>query len=134
MFNKVQMIETLIKNYTCPILISNDTFQGYKNAVEINADCEDEALMCSYNAKGEKEAPVWYQQLMQKGMGKYRLLVIKNLNEVDERKQLRFKEIMKYAQINHMKLPENCVIIVTHSYLKSHRMIEPMMSLCTMVD
>ena len=132
--NKVNMIESLIKNYTCPLLVSNETFSGHKNSVEIEADCDDETLMCQYDAMGNLLLPNWYQELMKKKNNRYCLLVIKNFNETDERKQLRFKEMIKFAQINRMKLPENCVIIVTHSYLKNQTIADAMMSLFAKVD
>ncbi len=132
--NKIKMIETLIEKYTCPLLISNETFQGHRNAVEIDANCEDEVLMCQYDAAGNLVLPKWYQQLMQKKDNRYCLLVIKNINEAEERKQIRFKEMMKYAQINRMKLPKNCIIIATHSYLKNQRITDAIMSLFARVD
>ncbi len=134
MKSKVEIIDHLIEHYTCPILISNETFKGYRNAVYIDANCSDEELKCSYKEGGEKVLPKWYQELQQKSKNRYCLLVIQNLNEVEDKKQLRFKEMIKYGQINRMKLPENCIIFVTHSYLKENKMMDMMMCLMNRVD
>lgn len=132
---KLDMIENLIKNYSGPILISEDTLNRHPNSVVIDANCEDDIIMCHYSKEnGEKILPEWFQKLKELSTNRYCLLLVANINEVSPLKQLRFKELLKYGSINGEKLPDNCIMIITHSDLKEKPVIETILSLLAVVD
>lgn len=134
-YQKLEMIEKLIKNYTGPILISNSTLESYPNSAKIDANCDDSDLMCTYQQEtGEKILPKWHQELVEKSTNRYCMLLVQNINEVTPEKQLRFKEILKYGSINGEKVPKNCIIIVTHSDLKQKPIIETIACLLAKID
>ncbi len=78
--------------------------------------------MCTYNkSTGERIIPIWLEKLRNSINDKMNVLLIKNIDRVDDRKQLRFKEILKYQAINGEKIPENTAIFV--SYMNDSRNI-----------
>lgn len=112
-------LESLLKNKVGSLLVNENLEKSLeKYAVVIDASSLDEEIMCKYNTKtGIKESPDWLKKLSENKVSNYSMLIIKNMDEVDAHKQLRFKEILKNKSINGIPLPENSVIVV--SYKKS---------------
>ena len=111
---KVDMIESLIKNNIAPMLVNKNIENiAKKYAVIIEQTMNNKEILCSYNENtGEKVPPTWLKKLNE---NKKPILLIKDIDKTDFNEQIKFKEIIKYKTINNMKMPENTVIFVSYN-------------------
>lgn len=116
---KVEMLESYIRAGMSPILmeeVSNDIF---KNAVILEADCE-ESILTGHYEDTKYVAPAWYYELLEKSKNNYALLVVNELNKISLEEQLKFVELFKYKKVSTFKLPENTIIIATAENLEKN--------------
>ncbi len=114
--NKVKVLEDLVKANVGAILVNDEMEKLVGNyAVVIDSVTEDENIMCRYDKHtGERIIPKWLEELRNNTENKMNVLLIKDIDDADDRMQLRFKEILKYQAINGEKIPENTVIFVSY--------------------
>lgn len=125
--NKEQflLLDKYIKLNYNPILIENIPAAAINNAVFLKADC-DITLLNGHYENENFVAPKWFNELISKETP---ILVIDNINSISLEEQTKFVEILKYKKISTFNLPNNCLIILTASYLKNNPINEIVYSL-----
>lgn len=122
---RLEMLNEYIKSGITPILIENMSASVFDNATILNANCDISDLNGHYE-NINFVAPSWYNKLKQ---NQTKMLVIKNINEIDVNEQTKFIEILKYKKISTFDLPKDCIIIVTAKNLKERPINEEVYSL-----
>lgn len=122
---RLEMLNEYIKSGITPILIENMPASVFDNATILNANCDISDLNGHYE-NINFVAPSWYNKLKQ---NQTKMLVIKNINEIDVNEQTKFIEILKYKKISTFDLPKDCIIIVTAKNLKERPINEEVYSL-----
>ena len=126
MNNSLELIKTYIENDMTPILIKDELYNDISSrGYTLNADCSLDELNGSYDANGNYNPPAWFNIVNDK-----RLLIIRNIDSIPVKEQLKFMEILKYKKINEFKLKE-LIIILTY---KGNLLNENILSIATKVD
>ena len=125
---KIIMLENYIKLKMSPILLEDITIELFKNAVILEADCDD-SLLAGHYEDINFVPPEWYNELLSKNNSEHSLLLIPNINKISLEEQLKFVELFKYKKINTFKLPEQTIILATATNLKENPIAEPIYSL-----
>lgn len=76
----------------------------------------------------------WYNKLIEKCKENNTILVLDRINELDEKEQLKYVELIKYKKIGENKLPDNTIIVVLYDDLKNNRLCEEVYSLLAHID
>ena len=108
MKNFKKILNSLILKTNETILISNINVEDFSYKIIINSDLlqKDLAIVDTH--------PLWLIELELLSKKKNNvLLIIKDIDLIDEKEQLRFLEIIKYRSVNGFKLPNNAHIILS---------------------
>lgn len=122
------MFEEYIKAGISPVMFEDVDLSQYKNAVVLDADCDISVLNGHYEGI-DFVPPEWYENLINNSKNTYCLLVIKDINKIDKKEQLKFVEMFKYKKIGTFDLPKNTVIFVTCSNLQEGEIAQEIYSL-----
>ena len=128
MISKIDMLEAYIKAGISPILFEDLDLKVAKNKVILESNCDTSLLNGHYEGT-EFVPPEWFNKVMQNSKNAFCLLIIKEINKISKKEQLKFLELFKYKKIGTFNLPENCVIIATCSNLKENEISEEIYSL-----
>ncbi len=115
---KIDQIETMVKINNMPILVNKEVEKELLNyAVILDAKTQDTEIMCKYDKKsGEKKLPEWLLKLEKQDDKIRRVLLIKDIDNLEIKDQIKFKEILKYRAINGVKIPDNTIIFVSQAH------------------
>ncbi len=111
MKDKMEMLKSYISVNVCPILI--DFWIDFTGAIIIPANSKIEELN-------------WYDLIND---NKAKIIIIKDIDSIPKIEQLKFKELLKYKQINTLKIPENTRIILTAKNINKETINEEIYSL-----
>lgn len=125
---KMLMLEEYLKLGTEPILLENISSDIFENAIVLNSNC-DVSLLNGHYEGIDFIPPIWYTKLINQNNNKKPLLIIDKLNSIPLEQQTKFIEILKYRKISTFNLPKDCIIIVTCTNLKEHKINEEVYSL-----
>lgn len=109
---KINMINTYIKNNVAPVLVEGLKAESIPNSVILPSNC-DKGLLNGHYEGVEFVAPSWYNELEKKKDSPYNILVIDDFTNISVDEQLKFCEILKYRKISTFELPTNCSIVIT---------------------
>ena len=103
---------------TCAVIETKDSSR-IAPSIQINASISDKSLF-------GLELPVFANKV--EGRSKKSevfYFVIKDIDKVDEEKQLRFVGLVKDREMNNYYLPDNCIIILTVENKENIKKISP---------
>ena len=123
MKEKLEILNEYIKSGLSPLLIENIPISIFDDAVVLEAK---NAELNGHYENMEFVAPDWYNELIKKHQ---KILILNNIDELDQEKQTKFIEILKYKKISTFELPKDCIIIVSVSNLKIRKINEEVYSL-----
>ncbi len=110
----LQFLNTYIKNTQYPILIEKLPENViHKASVILKSNCSNEELTGKYVGM-EFVEPEWYTKIKE-DKNPYSFIIIDNINDVSEKEQKKFIELLKYRKTYIYKLPDNCRILVTYT-------------------
>ena len=91
---------------SCALIETKDN-QKLAPSIQINASISDKALF-------GMSLPVFAEKVEARSQkSKVFYLVIKDIDKIDEEKQLRFVGLVKDREMNNYFLPKNCIIVLT---------------------
>lgn len=128
-----ELLMGYIGTNVAPILISDDYFNMFLNAVVLPANCTNSELL-GYYENERFIIPSWYNDLISDNKEIRKLLIIKNLSSISKDEQLKFYELLKYRKIGMTPLPDNCVIILTSQIIGKEAINEKIYSLVACVS
>lgn len=128
-----ELLMGYIGTNVAPILISDDYFNMFLNAVVLPANCTNSELL-GYYENERFIVPVWYNDLVNDNKEIRKLLIIRNLSSISKDEQLKFYELLKYRKIGMAPLPDNCVIILTSQIISKEAINEKIYSLVACVS
>lgn len=131
--DKIAILENYIKAGISPILIENTAINNYSKATVIDSKCKKEDLIGHYEGINYVP-PKWYNELLEKNKGKYSLLIVKNIDEIDKEEQGKFYELFNYKKISTFNLPKNCIIMATCSNSSKDNISERLYPLMVHLD
>ncbi len=111
-----------------PILIKDFKFKNTGLDVIIESSTPVSELNDKF-VNGKYVTPDWYNELVNKAKERKTALIINNINNIDEKEQAKFVDIIKYNKIGIHKLPDNIVIFVTYNSSSSYKINENIASL-----
>lgn len=111
-----------------PILIEDFKFKNTGLDVVIEYDIPISELNDKF-VNGKYVTPDWYNDLVNKAKERKTALIINNINNIDEKEQAKFVDIIKYNKIGIHKLPDNIVIFITYNSSSSYKLNENIASL-----
>ena len=125
MIDSKELLKTYLNTNISPVLIKDEIYDSISSlGVTLDSNCSLDLLNGSYNDKGEFIAPNWINELKEK-----KLLIIRNIDSIDVKDQLKFMEILKYHKVNEFKL-DNVIIAITYG---SNIINEQILSIATKV-
>ena len=105
----LELISSYIEKDLTPILIKDELYSGISNlGVTLNSNCTLDELNGSYDEKGNFIPPKWFDIANNK-----RLLIIRNIDAIPVKEQLKFMEILKYKKVNEFMF-KKLIILLTH--------------------
>lgn len=111
-----------------PILIEDFKFKNTGLDVVIESSTPVSELNDKF-VNGKYVTPDWYNDLVNKAKERKTALIINNINNIDEKEQAKFVDIIKYNKIGIHKLPDNIVIFITYNSSSSYKLNENIASL-----
>ena len=125
---KVELLNTYLKNNFVPVLIQGLDTNIFEDAVILNSDIPNSELNGHYD-ETNFVPPIWFNKIMDKKDEKINLLVIKDIDKISKEEQMKFYELLKYRKISVFDLPTNCVIIIPCLKVKEGMLNENIYSL-----
>lgn len=109
LLENLSVLEELIKTNVAPIMTSLINSDNIAEAAIIDARVSIDELNGVY--EGSKYTfPLWYKDF---NVNNKRIIIIKNLDCIEKKEQLKFKELLKNRKVGNMVIPKNIPIIVT---------------------
>ncbi len=105
---KQSNIKELLKDNYMPMIFEKIDSNIFENSYSIPSQISKDDLVGHYEGLSYV-APNWYQELINK---KYNFLIIEGLDEISEKEQEKFIELIEYRKISTFILPKNVRIIL----------------------
>jgi len=109
LLENLSILQELIKTNVAPIMTSIINPDNIDEAIIIDARISIDELNGVYD--GDKYiVPLWYKDF---SINNKKIIIIKNLDLIDKKEQLKFKELLKNRKIGEFEISKNVPIIVT---------------------
>lgn len=111
-----------------PVLVSRKNEFKFKNAIKLPAKISSKELG-AVNTQGGVQMPMWYDRVLEK---KYSTIIIDGIDLIDEYKQEKFYELLKYKTISSIEFPFNVKIVLLYDDIK--KVSKSITALCQIVE
>lgn len=108
---KIELLNIYLKNNFVPVLIEGVKANIFDDALIIDGNISCSELNGHYDGINFLP-PAWFQKVMAKKDSKVNFLIIKDIDKISKKDQMKFYELLKYRKISVFNLPDNCIIII----------------------
>ena len=128
----IEKIRGHIKDNVTPLWLEGFAPEDFSSATKVLATAPKTEFAVFMGSNGAVY-PNWYKAVMAKKQDKINLLVFDRVDKLTEEEQERFLEIVKYRTVSNVKLPKNCVVILTTSKSNNGKINEKLRRFLTFI-